>query len=116
MEEMRIPRWVSPVFVLTVLIFGLVGCSSTPTPEQPTLVTPEATATAEVVQPPTPEPATPQPTTEIPKISQPIARWNSISERGTWVLVGYGDALNPTVVEPGTYVTINFSNSDNQVS
>ena len=116
MEEMRIPRWVSPVFVLTVLIFGLVGCSSTPTPEQPTLVTPEATATAEVVQPPTPEPATPQPTTEIPKISQPIARWNSVSERDTWVLVGYGDALNPTVVEPGTYVTINFSNSDNQVS
>jgi len=122
MKAMRTPKWVFPVIVFSMLIFGLAGCiNSTPVPEQLPTEQPEATATgeiatSEVIQSPTAEPATPQPTTEIPEISQPIARWNSVSERGTWVLIGYGDALNPTVVEPGTYVTINFSNSDNQVS
>jgi len=66
---------------------------------------------------PTPEPPTAAPVTEEPpEIMQPIARWNSVSEAGTWVLIGYGDALNPTVVEPGTYVTINFSAIDDTVN
>ena len=65
---------------------------------------------------PTPEPAPVEPAVPTPEISQPIARWNSVSEAGTWVLVGYGEALNPTVVEPGTYVTINFSPAGDQVN
>ena len=58
---------------------------------------------------PTPEPAPVEPAAPTPEVIQPIARWNSVTEAGTWVLIGYGEALNPTVVEPGTYVTINFS-------
>ena len=65
---------------------------------------------------PTIEPAPVEPVGEPPEVMQPIARWNSVSEAGTWVLMGYGDALNPTVVEPGTYVTINFSAGSDAVS
>ena len=85
-------------FALLILALVLAACS-TPTPE-PTPV------------PPTVEP----PMAATPEISQPIARWNSVSDAGTWVLIGYGDALNPTVVEPGTYVTINFSTAGDQVT
>ena len=86
-------------FVLLVLSLLLAACGA-PTPEPTTAPPPEPV-----------EPAVP-----TPEISQPIARWNSVSEAGTWVLMGYGDALNPTVVEPGTYVTINFSAAGDQVN
>jgi len=91
------------IFILLAVLITACG-SETPVAEQP--LPEQAAATA----PPADAEA------ENPEISQPIARWNSVSERGNWVLVGYGDALNPTVVEPGTYVTINFSPSDDQVS
>ena len=84
-------------YLLVVLALLLAACG-TPTPE------------------PTAEPAPVEPVGEPPEVMQPIARWNSVSEAGVWVLMGYGDALNPTVVEPGTYVTINFSASDNAVN
>jgi len=87
-------------YLLVILSFVLAACGS-PTPE-PT-------------EPPEPQPAEPV-DEEPPEVMQPVALWNSVSEAGTWVLMGYGDALNPTVVEPGTYVTINFSASDNAVS
>ena len=73
-------------------------------------------ACARATPEPTPEPAPVQPMAETPEVMQPIARWNSVSEAGTWVLIGYGEALNPTVVEPGTYVTINFSATGDQVN
>ena len=106
-------KWIIPIFVFVLL---LAGCSTeTPVAEQPLPEQPEATAPpeAEVEQPAEPET---EPGGETPEITQPIARWNSISERGNWVLIGYGDALNPTVVEPGTYATINFSATDDQVN
>jgi len=85
-------------YLLVALALVLAACGS-PTPE------------------PTPEPPAAEPVEEEPpEIMQPIAMWNSVSEAGTWVLMGYGDALNPTVVEPGTYVTIDFSASDDAVS
>jgi len=84
-------------YLLVILSLLLAACAK-PTPE------------------PTPEPAPVQPMAETPEVMQPIAMWNSVSEAGTWVLIGYGDALNPTVVEPGTYVTINFSASDDAVN
>lgn len=65
---------------------------------------------------PTPEPAPVEPVVATPEISQPIARWNSVTEVETWVLIGYDEAANPTVVEPGTYVTINFSAADDKVT
>ncbi|MGD8585633.1 MAG: META domain-containing protein, partial [Chloroflexota bacterium] len=52
---------------------------------------------------------------EIPAISQPIYRWGEVADR-VWVLVGYGDALNPTVVEEGTVVTAVFSSQELRVS
>jgi len=84
-------------YILVSLALLLAACG-TPTPE------------------PTLEPPAAEPVGETPEVMQPIARWNSVSEAGTWVLIGYGDALNPTVVEPGTYVTINFSASDDAVN
>ena len=106
-------KWIILIFVFVLL---LAACSSeTPVAEQPPPEQPEATAPpeAEVEQPAEPET---EPEGEAPEISQPIARWSAVSERGNWVLVGYGDALNPTVVEPGAYVTINFSATDDQVN
>ena len=89
-------------YMLVVLSLLLAACSS-PTPEP----TPE---------PPSSEPQPAEPASEVPEVEQSSVPWNAVSEAGSWVLVGYGEALNPTVVEPGTYVTINFSASDDAVS
>ena len=87
------------VWVIMVTLMLLLASCGTPTPE------------------PTPEPPAAEPVDdEPPEVMQPIARWNSVTEAGTWVLMGYGEALNPTVVEPGTYVTINFNVSGDAVS
>ncbi len=104
--------WITPLLVFVLL---LSACSrATPVAEEPEPTAPpvEEVPTAAPESPSVTETAT-EP--ETPEISQPVARWNAVSEQGNWVLVGYGDALNPTVVEPGTYVTINFSASDDQV-
>ncbi|HFE67034.1 MAG TPA: META domain-containing protein, partial [Chloroflexi bacterium] len=50
-----------------------------------------------------------------PEISQPIYRWGEVADR-LWVLVGYGDAANPTVVEEGTKITAAFSSVEPTVS
>ena len=95
------------IIALLVFVLLLAACSSeTPVAEQSLPEQPEATA----------PPGETEIEAEVPEISQPIARWNSVSERGNWVLVGYGDTLNPTVVEPDTYVSINFSAVDDQVN
>ena len=97
-----------------VLSLILVACQSSPTET----VSPE-TALAPTEAPPTEAPPVEpesEPTEAAPEISQPIARWSSVSEQGDWVLIGFGEALNPTVVEPDTYVTINFSVTDDQVN
>jgi len=101
MKKIFILEWAMPISVLLVIVLVLTACNGeTPVAEQPLPEQPEASA---------------PPVEEAPEINQPIARWNSVSERGNWVLVGYGDALNPIVVEPGTYVTINFGATDDQV-
>jgi heat shock protein HslJ len=46
-----------------------------------------------------------------PEVSQPIYRWGEVADR-LWVLVGYDDAGNPTVVEEGTVITAVFSSSE----
>jgi len=118
-------KWFIPILVLVLL---LVACESqTPVPEGPPPEDPEATASPvpEATTPPEPEvqptdelttePET-EPTVESPEISQPLTGWDAVSAQGNWVLVGYGDALNPIVVQPGTYVTVDFSSSDDQVN
>jgi heat shock protein HslJ len=52
---------------------------------------------------------------EAPEISQPIYRWGEVADR-LWVLVGYGDALNPTVIEEGLVITATFSSTDGRLS
>jgi heat shock protein HslJ len=103
-----------------VFILFLAACSNEtpiaqqPLPEQPEATpTPETSVPTEILPEATPEP---EPTmTPTPEVSQPVSRWNAVSEEGNWVLIGYGDALNPTVVQPGTYVTINFNDAEGQV-
>ena len=58
------------------------------------------------------QPSAPAPDVEI---SQPIYRFGEVADQ-VWVLVGYDDALNPTVVEEGTVITAEFSSSDGQVT
>jgi len=95
------------------LLLVLAACSN----EEPTAV-PE----------PTPEPVQEQPAAapaettetteevaEMPEISQPIYNWGEAADR-LWVLVGYGDALNQTVVEEGVVITAVFSSVDGTVS
>ncbi|MGD2078395.1 MAG: META domain-containing protein, partial [Chloroflexota bacterium] len=50
-----------------------------------------------------------------PEISQPIYVWGEVADQ-VWVLVGYGDAANPTVVEEGIVITASFSSTEGQVS
>lgn len=114
-------KWIVPILVLVLF---LVACNlQTSVTDVPTVAAPQATATPEPEATAPPEPDV-QPTVEpenetvegAPEVSQPISRWNTVTEQGNWVLVAYGDTLNPTVVQPGTYVTINFNAADDQVN
>ncbi len=114
---MRIYRdnWTMAI-VLLVLALLLVACSQeeptpTPEPEAPTPVEQEeATAVPEEA-----EPVEQEPVEEAPEVSQPIYNWGEVADR-LWVLVGYGDAANPTVVEEGTLITAIFSSVEPTVS
>lgn len=94
--------------MLTLILVACGGDDPTPTPEpQPTEAPPVEEATA------VPEPATT--TTDAPTVSQPIYRWGEVADR-LWVLVGYGDPANPTVVAEGTLITAQFSSVEPTVS
>ena len=100
---------------LLLLLLVLAACSKeepTPVPPEPTPepVVEEATAVPEAV-----EPEVTQPEAEVPEISQPIYLWGEVADR-MWVLVGYGDAANPTVVEEGTKITATFSSVEPTVN
>ncbi len=100
-------KWAAFLLVLAIL---LSACNreeptATPVPEEPTME-------PEVQEEPT---AAPTAEEEVPEISQPIYRWGEVADR-LWVLVGYGDALNPTIVEEGTVITAVFSSVEPTVS
>ena len=120
MKKLPALKWVFLMFVLFVFVVGLSACTSeTPVAEQPLPEQATATMLPKATELPTADPEVPEATAaapETPKISQPSAGWNSVSEPSNWVLIGYGDVLNPTVVEPGTFMTIDFSATDDQVS
>ncbi len=113
-------RWIIQLLVFLLLF---TACSNeTPVVEPLPTEQPRATVTPSE-KAPTPVSETPvetvpeaMPEDKAPEISQPISRWSAVTETGNWVLVGYGDVLNPTIVEPGTYVTVNFSATDDQVN
>ncbi|MCP4359729.1 MAG: META domain-containing protein [Chloroflexi bacterium] len=98
---------------ILLLLLALAACSKeepTPTPVPPEPAVEVATAVPE-----TTEPEATEPEAELPEISQPIYRWGEVADR-LWVLVGYGDALNPTVVEEGIKITATFSSVEPTVS
>ncbi len=118
-------KWITPILVLVLF---LAACNlETPVPEGLPPLESQDTSTPEPNPTTPPEPEV-QPTDEVtiesetepseetPDISQPLSGWDAVSVGGIWVLVGYGDALNPTVVQPDAYVTINFNSSDDQVT
>ncbi len=102
-----------PLFwVVALLILGLVlvACQE----DEPT-ATPELPAPEVVVEPteapPTAPPAVEEETQEV---SQPAGQLEDLVDE-LWVLVGYGDALNPDVVAAGTVINAVFT-SDGMVS
>ena len=117
MMKIDVFDWKKAVVIGLMLVLLLAACSSpeptaTPEPEQPAEVQEEPTAVPEAIE----EPAeVAEPAGDQPEISQPIYRWGEVADR-VWVLVGYGDALNPTVVEEGTVITAVFNSSDDQLS
>lgn len=101
--------------LLLILAILLIACSReepTPLPAEPTPV-PEVEA-----QPATSEEEAPQaeqPIANEPEASQPSYQWGEVADR-LWVLVGYGDPANPTVVAEGTVITAQFSSVEPTVS
>ena len=79
--------WFSAVAILLVMVIIFAACSKpTPTPI-PTLVTPPTN--------------TPEPTPVVVDVNQLYAN--------PWVLVGYGNPDNPSVIEEGTAITLEFT-------
>lgn len=96
-ERILLPaKWTALVLVLS---FGLSACQPPATPAP--IPTMEPTITSIATQPAAPA------VTELP-ISNVDFSTQLVGP--LWMLLGYGDALNPTVVEPGITVTLQFSN------
>lgn len=103
-----ISKRISTLLAILMLAAVMVACAQeppTPTVEAPT----EALPTAETA--PVAEPTIPETATEVP-VAMPATAVSDISDQ-PWVLVGYGDALNPTVVEDGTIITALFGADGN---
>ena len=65
---------------------------------------------------PEPEPTQPPAVTQQPfAVDIPVADLSEQLVGPLWMLLGYGDAGNPTIVEPGTNVTVQFA-EDNSLS
>ena len=93
--------WLSVFLVLAVF---LAACQeeAEPTPTLVPTVEPPATPVPEPTVPPTEEVIVIDPM-EIADTSQMEAMLDDL-----WVLVAYGDALNPDVIEPGAVITAVF--------
>lgn len=91
--------WIASILALATLLSACqpAQAPSTVIPEEPTAT---MTAILPVVQ--ESQPASEMPVSEVDFSAQLVGP--------LWMLLGYGDALNPTVVEPGVTVTLQFSN------
>ncbi len=95
------------------LALVLAACSQEEDPTA-TPAAPEPTVAPEVEPEATAASGETEPAGDVPEISQPIYLWGEVADR-VWVLVGFGDAANPTVVEEGIFITASFSSSEGQV-
>ncbi len=77
-------RYVACLVSFTLVV--LVACAAEPTSAPPATAVPQA----------------------LDEISQLVTDWGEVADQ-LWVLVGYGDGANPTVVEEGTKITAVFS-------
>jgi heat shock protein HslJ len=99
---------------LILLALILVACNNDdPTPTAVPEAETQPAAVDEAAQPAEPEAAQPV-DTEV-EVSQPIYSWGEVADQ-QWILVGYGDAANPTVVEEGVFVTAQFSSVEPTMS
>ncbi len=121
---MKQHNWKWLISILVVVMF-LVACSDQE-PADTGAVEPAPETAVEETVPEAPEAVEPAeqveeaaeaayPAEEMPEISQPIYRWGEAADR-LWVLVGYGDAANPTVVEEGVVITATFSSTEAQMN
>ena len=91
-SSIRMLFWIGLVAVISILLAACVGEPSPPSTQGPV-------ETEQVVEPaPTEIPPTPVPQIDAEQVYAEL-----------WQLVGYGDAANPTVVEPDTVITLAFS-------
>jgi len=93
--------------ILLIFALALVACQEDPAP------TPEAPVQAPAAEPTeAPAPAEEEPVAEEPVVEQPVqlpvGQLDDLVDE-FWVLVGYGDAANPAVVEAGTVITAVFT-------
>jgi heat shock protein HslJ len=97
-EAKSLTLGISLILIFTVL---LSACRPAPTPTP--MPTAEPTATPVPTQTAQPEPpaVTEEPVSAVDLSSQLVGP--------LWLLLGYGDAGNPIVVEPGTTVTLQFA-------
>ncbi len=102
------------VFVLFAAVLAACAQDVPEVEELPTAAAAVQEAVEEAVVEPTVEESAEPVVEEAPEIMQPIALLNTITDQ-PWLLVGFGDAANPTVVEQGTVITAVFS-SDGELS
>ena len=108
-------EWITILIVLGILLAACVQQEPTPTPVPEEPVPAEEAQEEPEAEPAVEAPAGAETADAEPEISQPIYNWGEVADR-QWVLVGYGDALNPTVVEEGTLITAVFSSIEPTVS
>ena len=98
----RIVLGIGMLVILALFVAACGGAAPEPTTEAPPSETEQA---AEVTQP-----------TDIPPTPEPelVVDMDQVVDV-LWVLLGYGDAANPTVIERNTLISIVFS-ADGQVS
>ncbi len=100
MTYSRIVWWSSLFLIFTFLLSACRPAPAPTEPPAPPTPLPAATATTEQEPPPAAEPVA---------ISAPEVDLSAQLVGPLWLLLGYGDAGNPTVVEPGTTVTAQFA-------
>ncbi|HSQ27034.1 MAG TPA: META domain-containing protein [Anaerolineales bacterium] len=105
MRKLNFPQLLQPAFwTVSFLVLATLFSACQPAQVPSTVIPEEPTATMTAILPVVPEsqPASEMPVSEVDFSAQLVGP--------LWMLLGYGDAGNPTVVEPGVTVTLQFSN------